>query len=499
MSIVIEQLQRLALQLLQQGRTKEAIDAHLNLIKHQPKNIEALYNLGYLLKIDGQYPQALEAYSRALALGISQPEEVHLNMAVIYSDHLRRDADAERELKLALSKSPEYAPALLNLGNLYEEQGKRDEAINYYERILILAGKTIGSDDPNYLSALARMAHLRPPQDLHDKLFIQLHNATKNAKKDEDRANLFFALGRAYDALGDFDSAFTAFSNANHAVKPTGPSYDRIKLELYVDALIKAFPIQNIAPTQNTKNSTYSPLFICGMYRSGSTLVEQVLAAHPDVVAGGELNLLPTLASKTLAPFPQTVALMTDQEFQTLANDYLEQLRFIFQVNDDIRYITDKRPDNFMLIGLIKKLFPHAKIIHTTRQPLDNGLSVFMQHLHPSVAGYASDLIDIGHYYAQYRRLMAHWNCLYNDAIYQFDYDTFVSEPTKTLTALLNFLNLEMDDRCLEFHKLDNTVKTASYWQVRQPLYSNASGRWQNYRQNLLALEHELGLHNITY
>lgn len=499
MSIVIEQLQRLALQMLQQGKTKEAIEAHLNLIKNQPQNIEALYNLGYLLKIDGQYPQALDAYSRALALGISQPEEVHLNMAVIYSDHLRRDADAERELKLALSKSPQYAPALLNLGNLYEEQGKRDEAIKYYEHILILAGKAIGSDDPNYLSALARMAHLRPPQDLHDNLFVQLHHATTSAKKYEDRANLFFALGNAYDALGDFDSAFTAFCNANNAVKLTGQSYDRKKMELYIDSLIKAFPKQNISQSNDTENSKNTPLFICGMYRSGSTLVEQVLAAHSDVVAGGELDLLPTLTSKTLAPFPQSVAIISDQQYKSMANDYLEQLRFIFQTGDDIRYITDKRPDNFMLIGLIKQLFPHAKIIHTTRQPLDNGLSVFMQHLHPSVAGYASDLADIGHFYAQYSRIMAHWQDSFNDSIYQFNYDSFVNNSSQTLIELLDFLELEMDDRCLKFYNLDNTVKTASYWQVRQPLHNKSSGRWQNYRHNLLVLEQELGLHNIAY
>lgn len=499
MSIVIEQLQRLALQLLQQGKIKEAIDAHQNLIKYQPQNVEAFYNLGYLLKIDGQYQQALDAYTRALALGISQPEEIHLNMAVIYSDFLRRDSDAKRELKLALAKSPNYTPALLNLGNLYEEQGMRELAINQYERILSLVGATLKSDDSIYLTALARMAQLRPPLELNDNLIAQLQNATQNASNDEDRANLFFALARAYDSLGEVNLAFTAFSNANHSVKRTGPLYDLKKTELFVDSLITAFPIPSTIASQYSIASMHSPLFICGMYRSGSTLVEQVLAAHPNVIAGGELDLLANLVGHTLAPFPESVASVTDQQYKSMASDYLVKLEQLFQVDKNTCYITDKRPDNFMLIGLIKQLFPNAKIIHTTRHPVDNGLSLFMQHLHPSLASYSTDLANIAHYYAQYRKIMAHWQKLFTNSIFQFDYDSFVNTPDQTLTELLNFLELEMDDRCLKFHTLDNTVKTASYWQVRQPLYTSASGRWQQYRKHLLTLEQELTARKISY
>ena len=160
-------------------------------------------------------------------------------------------------------------------------------------------------------------------------------------------------------------------------------------------------------------------------------------------------------------------------------------------------FITDKRPDNFVLIGLIKRLFPSAKIVHTTRNPLDNGLSVFMQHLNPQVTGYSGDLGDIGHYYGQYRRLMAHWKALYGESIFEFDYDAFVSEPRAALERLFDFLDLPWDDRCLEFHRLGNTVKTASYWQVRQPLHGNASGRWRNYGAHLGPLRqalHEAGV-----
>lgn len=499
MSNSIAQLQQRATLLLGQARIKEAIAAHQQLLKVQPKHADTFYNLGYLLKTDGQYTKALDAYNQALQLGIAQPEEVHLNRAVIYSDHLRRDLEAEHELKRALVLAPQYGPALLNLGNLYEEQGKRLDAIHYYQCILDLANNATNHENSIYLSALARIAHLKPPSDLNDILFNQLHIAASNAQSAEDKANLYFALGRAFDALEDFDSAFQAFSDANFAVKSLGPPYDREKTERTIDALITAFPIVAVEALQDAAVANNAPLFICGMYRSGSTLVEQVLAAHPFVIAGGELELLPKLLSKSLDHFPQSLTSMDEQQCQSMANDYLEQLQLIFQPNSEIRYITDKRPVNFMLIGLIKRLFPAAKIIHTTRHPLDNGLSIFMQHLHPSMAGYASDLADIGHYYAQYRRLMAHWQRLFKESIFQFDYDTFVAEPSKTLASLLAFLNLEMDERCVNFHTLGNTVKTASYWQVRQPLYNSASGRWQHYRNKLSLLEHEFGKHGIAY
>ncbi len=228
------------------------------------------------------------------------------------------------------------------------------------------------------------------------------------------------------------------------------------------------------------------------MFRSGSTLVEQVLAAHPQVTAGGELDWLRRLAGGRLAPFPASMATLDPMRDAVLADEYRAHLARLFPDAAGNTYITDKRPDNYVLIGLIKRLFPTARIIHTTRNPLDNGLSVFMQHLHLQVVGYASDLGDIGHHYGEYRRLMAHWKALYGDSIFDFDYDAFVLEPKHALERLFAFLGLPWNDRCLEFHRLGNTVKTASYWQVRQPLHANASGRWRNYSAHLGPLQRAL-------
>ncbi|MBP7370315.1 MAG: tetratricopeptide repeat protein, partial [Arenimonas sp.] len=277
MSNFIQPLQQQASLLMQQGRVKEAIIAHQNLLKHQPNNVTTLFNLGYLLKTDSQFQASLDAYAKALALGISQPEEVHLNRAVIFSDHLRRDADAERELQRALMLAPNYSPALLNLGNLYEEQGRREQAIDCYQRILRLARDAVDQQQSIYQSALARMTQLCPPKSSSDPLLQQLQMAANTAKSDEDRANLFYTLGRAFDSLGNYDAAFDAFSQANQSVKRSGPTYDRYKTEQTIDALMAAFPSHLSAEDQLNTETQGSPLFICGMFRSGSTLVEQIL------------------------------------------------------------------------------------------------------------------------------------------------------------------------------------------------------------------------------
>jgi tetratricopeptide (TPR) repeat protein len=430
----------------------------------------------------------MEAYGEALARGVRRPEEVHLNRAVICSDQLRRDDDAERELRSALAFNPEYVPAILNLGNLHEERGERDQALACYAQVLDKPGVIAQDYQDLRLEALARTANLRPPDSIDDPLFRQLHDASVRAAKHSQvvRANLQFALGRAYDRLGAFDKSFEAYAIGNRSLlRDAGRTYDRAHSARLTDAMIESFNAATVTVRDAPERRGAAPLFICGMFRSGSTLVEQVLAAHPQVTAGGELDYLMRLAASRFAPFPASMAVADPARDAVLADEYLAHLARLFPHANDGKYITDKRPDNFLLIGMIKRLFPAAKIVHSTRHPLDNGLSVFMQHLNPRVAGYASDLGDIGHYFGEYRRLMTHWKSLYPESIYDFDYDAFVSEPEAALKRLFGFLDIEWDARCLQFHQLGNTVKTASYWQVRRPLYKSASGRWHNYQPHL--------------
>lgn len=483
--------------LMRAGRRREAIAAYERLLGGQPDLADCWYNLGYLLKAEGRFDDALQAYERALACGISGPEEVHLNRSVIYADHLRKDGLAIAELNAALAHNPAYLPALLNLGNIREEQGEAGLATDSYERILSSTADagTGGRKEEFRGEALARLAHLRPPQSLEDP-FLRLLSDTASKGGHFDavtRANLYYSLGRAYDALGAFDKAFTAFQDANAFASRLGAGYSRMLTKREIDAQIAAFSSAAVAEPGP------APIFICGMFRSGSTLVEQALSAHPNVTAGGELNILRRLTT-ALAPFPASISLLSDTRAAELARAYSDEVAQLFLgAAGEGHFVTDKRPDNFVLIGLIKRLFPAARIVHTVRHPLDTCLSGFFQHIDQNAAGYSTDLGDAGHYFGEYRRLMAHWKSLYPESIFDFDYDAFVASPRPALKALLEFLGLNWNDDCLDFHRRKNTVKTASYWQVRKPLYADSSGRWRNYDAHLRPLRDALKAAGVSY
>jgi tetratricopeptide (TPR) repeat protein len=468
------------------GRVGEAIPLFQQSLALAPEVAEGWNELAYALHADGRHAEAVEAFGRALAQQVERPHEAHLQRAVLFADHLRRDDDAHRELQDAIALQPDYLPALLNLGNLHEQRGERASALACYDRILADASLAQRSDATLRWVALARSAIMRPAVDRDDPLLGRLQAAADAAGSNHHvRANLLFALGQCLDRIGDYAQAFEAFAKGNRCLmRQSGRLYDRQHAVRLTDAFIAAFPDAR-ARVDATARAGATPLFICGMFRSGSTLLEQVLAAHPQVVAGGERDWLLRTAAQRMAPFPASMARLDAAREAALADEYAAHLAALFPAAASGMYITDKRPDNFLLIGLIKRLFPAARIVHTIRNPLDNGLSVFMQHLNLQVAAYAGDLGDIGHYYGEYRRLMAHWKSLHADSIFDFDYDAFVRDPRPALERLFGFLGLDWDERCMEFHAQRSTVKTASYWQVRRPLYGEASGRWRNYRDNL--------------
>jgi tetratricopeptide (TPR) repeat protein len=463
-----------AVQLERGGRLDDAERAYQLLLSHWPDLPDAWYNLALLQRRAGRFAAALASYDQALARGVSQPEEVHVNRGVIYSDCLRQDAAAEAELHKALALNPDYTPALLNLGNLKEDLGERAAALALYDRIL--------AREPQHFEALARYANARRTTDPQDALIARLRSAIDDpSAAAADQASLGFALGKTLDQAGAYEQAFAAYSDANRASRRSAqraPLYDRQAHETFVDELIATFTRERVV---QTSGGGEPPIFICGMFRSGSTLIEQVLSAHPQVAAGGELHLLPALVRNELAPFPQSMRRVAAQQLEELARRYLATTRSLFP---GAARLTDKRPDNFLYIGLIKALFPTARIVHTTRHPLDNCLSIFFLHLDHGMS-YALDLADIAHYYVQQRRLMAHWRTLFGADILDLGYDAFVHDPRPAVESLLEFCGLPWDERCMRFHEAAGAVKTASVWQVREPLYQRSSGRWRNYAAQL--------------
>jgi tetratricopeptide (TPR) repeat protein len=469
---------REAARLREAGRYAEAETAYKRVLALSPNQPTSWFNLGFVQRMRGRFADALASYDEALKRGVSAPEEAHLNRAVIFADHLRRDDEAERELNAALARNPRYVPALLNLANLKEDRGDRTGAMTLYEHVLGL--------EPRAYEALARLAQIAPVASADDVIVQRVRAALAAPPASAaDRASLGFALGRLLDQAGAYDAAFEAYTEANGMSRASAGArsfYDRAAEERRIDEIIAAFPATS--PVRPSRGD--APIFICGMFRSGSTLTEQVLAGHPRVTAGGELDLLPAIGREI--GFPAGVRALGDDDLPDLARRYRETLAQLFP---NAEYVTDKRPDNFLFIGLIKSLFPNAKIVHTTRHPLDNVLSIYFLHLDHSM-GYALDLMDAAHHYRQYRRLMAHWKALYEEDILDFDYDAFVREPRVSAERLIAFLGLDWNEECLAFHRRSNVVKTASVWQVREPLYQRASGRWRNYTRQLAPVREAL-------
>jgi hypothetical protein len=256
--------------------------------------------------------------------------------------------------------------------------------------------------------------------------------------------------------------------------------YDRAAHERLVDELIRVFPQVPTAATAD--EAAPAPLFICGMFRSGSTLTERLLSARPEVAPGGELELIPRLAHTLFAPFPAAAAGVPPDLLEQAAARYRAELARVFP---GARWVTDKRPDNFLYLGLIRRLFPRARIVHTTRDALDNCLSIYFLHLDQRMS-YALDLADIGHYYRQYRRLMGHWRRVCGSDLMDFNYDDFVRDPQREAQRLFEFCGVPWDETCLDLEaRRGGAVKTASVWQVRRGVYRHASGRARHYAREL--------------
>ena len=474
-------LRQRAQSLSQSGQAGAAIQAYSALLRAFPADAESWYNLAHLLRRTGNYPSALGAYDQALRHGISSQEEVHLNRSVLFLEGLRDAQACEAELNAALAIKPDYTAALFNLGGLQEDLGKREEARATYERLLAL--------EPRNAEYLARRAGVEPAGNPSETIISELRAALQRSDlSPADRSQLGFALGRLLDGCCDWTAAFEAYRDANEQAQKAAPKFRYSKAQDIArrDDTKAAFPTAFDRSAHHPVGKS-EPVFILGMFRSGSTLVEQVLSGHPDVVSGGELDLLMHL-SRALGGKAEKIAAASEAQIASARDQYQG---IIDKIGQGRRIVTDKRPENFWDIGLIKRLFPRAKIIHTQRNPLDNCLSVYFQNLHPSLS-YAMDLESCAEHLLIERQMMAHWEALWPDDILTVKYAEMVSEPNKTIAGVLSFLGLPWDDACLRFYEADSIVRTASVWQVRQPLHAQSLGRWKNYEAFLTPLRDRL-------
>jgi len=469
---------QLASLLERSNRREEAATCYRDLIERQPDVAVVRFNYACFLRRRGETDEALRQHQRALDLKIEQPEEVLSNMAVILGERHRHE-EARNCLQRALNLNSSYIPALYNLALLQEEFGDRRGALALFNRILEI--------DPTYYNALVRITHARHIDDAEDPVVKKLRRALRHTNVDGlTRESLEFALGKALDDCGQYEEAFEHFERGNRIKSARLPPYDRASEEQRTGEIIEAFSPEWLAAVEPV--STRKLAFITGMFRSGSTLFEQVLAAHPQVTPGGEIEYFGQLLQKSQSPaeaaaasFPASLAKLDFARRQQIADGYLEYLDHRYPAST---LVTNKRPEIVSLMGFIAGLFPNAVFVHTVRDPLDTCLSIYLHQL-DSRFSYAADLGNIAHRHRQYQRLVAHWNPVIGPRIFAASYDEYVIEPERVTRALLDFLGLEWHPGCLEPQKSAKRVRTESLWQVREAVYRKSSGRWRNYERQL--------------
>lgn len=455
----------------QLGRTQDVAEVCRRLTVERPDLAVAHFNLACSLRRLGHFEESLASHRTALELGVERPEEVWTNIAVILAE-LHRHAEAREALGQALALNADWVPALYNLALWHEEHGDRAAATELFERVLAI--------DPHYDDALMRLTHMRAVGSPQDPLIARLRGALSRPQLAPlAREGLHFALGKAFDDCGDYAQAFVHYRAGNEASRRRLRPYERAATEALFRSLRERFTAAWLGSVEPVSDRPL--LFVCGMYRSGSTLLEQMLAAHPAVTSGGELDWFNARLARGNERWPEDV---TPERLRAAGQGYLDHL--------DSRFpgavcVCDKRPDNFLYLGLLKALFPRLRVLHTVRDARDTCLSIYFQQFGQALP-YACDLADIAHYLREYRGLMRHWRALMPESILDVDYGRLVTSPEHELRGVCRFLGLEWSAGMLDFSNTAARVRTASVWQVRQPLYTRSCGRWRHYAGQLGAL-----------
>lgn len=469
----------LASLLHERGRIEQAEEHYRQAIRLQPNFRDAYNNFSNLLRQLDRRQEALEMLRRALAI---DPDFAlaHNNLGNIQRD-LDQLEESVASYRRTVALAPDYALGHFNLGNALRDLGRMDEAAASFRKAIEL--------DPSHADAyrhLVQVMRLSVDDPLVKSMVQRVEDASLG---DADRAHYGFALGSVFDKHGDYDRAFAYFRLAN-SLKRRSFSYDPSTETALLNRIRDQFGALAARGRAPAANADETPIFIVGMMRSGTTLMEQILASHPAVTGGGELpfiqNLVDQRRAETKTAYPEFIANMTDSELVDAGIRYIRMVREKF--GNKSRFITDKMPQNFLYIGLIHLMLPKARIIYMHRDPLDTCISIytlFFTGHHP----YAYDLREAGFYYQFSRDLMNFWGRVLNKTIYFQKYEGLIANPEESVRKLLAFCDLPFHAGCLEFHKTQRPVKTASAQQVRQRLHKGSVRRWENYDRHLSELK----------
>lgn len=470
------------------GRLLNAKEDHLSAVdlleraaRRDTETVSLQIDLAVALNGTQRFAEATEVLERLFARGIETPRAL-----LTYGRAQTGAGDAkaaEGSYRKALSLAPNSAEAHFALGRNRQEAGKTDEANRLFFETLEI--------DRNHCNAYRFLASNKAfgVEDAAFENMIALLESGKIAPAQ--RLRLHFAAAAIYEQAGDTDQAFAHLSAGNGLKNVV---FDPDCCADYFGKLIETFDAPFFERVRSWGNQDGRPVFIVGMPRSGTTLVEQILASHPDMFGAGELesfNFFVNGLSERLQSeqsYPDCVAQLDRATVESMAAEHVAALR---DLSADARLVTDKMPTNFLHVGLILTLFPNAQIVHCNRDPRDTCFSIFGLDFAGEHA-YAYDQINLGRYYRQYERLMAHWRRIAPDSILDVRYEDMVADQETETRRLLAFCGLDWDVSCLDFHKTDRTVRTWSYNQVRQPIYKSSVARWRKFEAHLAPLLAEL-------
>ena len=529
------------------GRLDEAKAAYRQAIKIEPRNADGFNNLGSLLIAQSEFDDAVDNFTKAIeidsrhrgaynGLGNALLARGELDPAIAaYQKAIEIDPlhkDAHNGLGNALNDQGQKAEAILcyqkaieidarheqafnGLGNALSDMGESEKAIAAYRQAIEInpahreahAGLGYALSDmgeiDNAIESLRKAIEINPQ---HAEAYRFLSNNKKFEKYDADmramealylnqklpaeqKMKLAFGLGKAYEDIGNYEKSMESVLQATQ-LKRASIDYSLSDTTEMFSQIKHTFSPEFFSAHQDTGCQDQTPIFILGMPRSGTSLVEQILASHPDVFGAGEIIDLMTLTGASTIDdssrhYQEIVADHDSRALEDLGNEYISSIR---SHSEDARYITNKTPENFLRIGFINAILPNARIIHLTRDPMDNCLSVF-KNLLATAYDYSYDLAELGHYYKLYLELMEHWRTTLPGFIYDQSYEQLVADPENQIGKLLEYCKLPWHDACLEFHQTRRKVKTSSNAQVRRPIYQDSVKLWKHYENQLEPLQ----------
>jgi tetratricopeptide (TPR) repeat protein len=426
----------------------------------------AQLGLGTLLRAKGEFGASEGALRRAVKQDPRDPQAlVDLGLTL---GMLTKLGEARECFEKSLRLKPQHAGALCGLGWLAGIEGRFQEAETLYRSVL--------QSEPLKAAAWASLPELRRMTPADKDWLDGVERTLASGLQPLEESKLRFAMGKYFDDLGNPSRAFEQFKRANELYKSVAAPYDRAARKQFVDEMIRIFTRQWLLDPVAGASQSEKPVFVVGMMRSGTSVVEQILASHPEAAGAGELEFWQTAGYKHLKQLRGGLAA---EFYSKLADAYLRNL----SRHSNAPRVVDKSVFNADHLGLIHAVFPRARIIYLQRDPVDTCLSCYFQDF-ANAASFTLDLADLAHYYREHHRLVAHWRAVLPEGtLLEVPYAELVADQERWSRKIIEFIGLAWDPRCLEFYKTERPVPTASSWQVRQPVYSSSVGRWKKYQK----------------